>query len=88
MDPMRNPLPSRFRSVRNDSFSMFVSNLPEQISKAELEAMFWRAGRTVDIFIPVEKETKINKGFAFVRFAMNREAESCKLQAAWIRGQL
>lgn len=53
---------------------MFVSNLLT-ITKAELEAKFWRARRIVDIFIPVEKENRRRGGFTFVRFATRIEAE-------------
>lgn len=56
--------------------SQSLSNLPEQISKAELEAMVWRAGRIIDVFIPIDKRSTSNRGFAFVRFASLWEAEN------------
>lgn len=37
--------------------------------------MFWRAGRIIDVFIPVDQRCQRNRGFAFVRFATLREAE-------------
>lgn len=56
-------------------FSVYVSNLPKNISMVELEGMFFRAGRIVDIFIPVEKGSREGRGFAFGRFDTKREAE-------------
>lgn len=54
---------------------MFVSNLLKNISMVELEGMFFRAGRIVDIFIPVEKGSREGRGFAFGCFDKKREAE-------------
>lgn len=71
----REPLPVQIRKIREESFSVFVSNLPLQISEAELEAMFWRVGRILDVFIPTEKRSNSGKSFAFVRFATLGEAE-------------
>eukprot|EP00268_Persea_americana_P010845 TRINITY_DN14439_c0_g1_i14.p1 TRINITY_DN14439_c0_g1~~TRINITY_DN14439_c0_g1_i14.p1 ORF type:complete len:147 (+),score=27.06 TRINITY_DN14439_c0_g1_i14:267-707(+) len=71
----RHPLPVQIKRIRDESFSIFVSNLPQQISKTELETMFWRAGRIIDMFIPVDKRSNRNRGFAFVRFATFKEAE-------------
>lgn len=65
----REPLPLQIRKKRDETVSVSLSNLPEQISKAELEAMVWRAGRIIDVFIPIEKRSTSNRGFAFVRFA-------------------
>ena len=36
----RDPLPAQIGKLREETFSVFVSNLPKQISKVELEAMF------------------------------------------------
>ena len=40
-----------------------------------MEAMFCRAGRIVDVFIPVDKRNNKKRGFSFVRFQTFREAE-------------
>ena len=56
-------------------FSLFVSNLPTAISKTELEAMFCRAGKVVNSFIPVERATGKQRGFGFVEFRSEREAK-------------
>ena len=71
----KDPLPAQIRKIREESFSVFVSNLPQQISRAEIEAIFWREGRINDVFIPKDRRDNSNRGFAFVRFATLREAE-------------
>lgn len=70
----RAPLPWRIQRLREQSFSVFVSNLPQHFSNIELEAMFCRAGRIVHTF--VYQRRKMNRGFAFVRFATKRKAEN------------
>lgn len=55
---------------------MYVSNLPKEISKVELEAMFCRVGRIVDSFIPVDWTTRRKRGFGFVRFKFEKEASN------------
>ena len=71
----KDPLPAQIWKMREETFSIFISNLPQQISKAETEAIFWRAGRLIDVFIPKDKRNNSTRGFAFVRFATLREAE-------------
>ena len=71
----KDPLPLQIRRIREESFPIFVSNIPKQISKTELEATFWRAGRIIGVFIPVDKRSNSSRGFALIRFANLREAE-------------
>ena len=71
----RTPLPLQITRIREESSSIYVSNLPQEKTKNELEAMFCRAGRTVDVFIPVDKRNNKKRGFSFVRFQTFREAE-------------
>lgn len=68
-------LPLHLRRLRDKTFSVYVANLPKDISKAELEGLFFRAGKIADIFIPVEKGSRESRGFAFVHFDTKREAE-------------
>ena len=70
------PLPAQIRKMREKTYSVFVSNLPHQLSNAEVEAIFWRAGRIQDVFIPKDKRDNSNRGFAFVRFATLKKAET------------
>ena len=66
--------PDHISAICNEAFSLFVLNLPETISKLELEAMFCRAGRIVDSFIPIDRNTGKKRGFGFVRFKSEIEA--------------
>lgn len=68
------PLPTHLQELRERSFTLFASNLPEPTSKTELEAMFCRAGRIVDSFIPLDRNFGQLRGFAFVLFATKIEA--------------
>lgn len=61
--------------MQEKTISVYTSNLPKNISKAEIEGLFFRAGRIMDVFIPVEKGSREGKGFAFVRFGTKKEAE-------------
>lgn len=47
----------RILSLWQDSVPLFAANLPVEISRTELEAMFWRAGRIIDSFMPVDRST-------------------------------
>lgn len=67
--------PFHLQRLRERTFSVYASNLLKNISKAELEVLFFRAGRIVDIFIPVEEESREGRGFSFVRFDTKREVE-------------
>lgn len=58
-----------FLRIRETSFTVFVSNLPTKISGTEVKAMFYWAGRIVDVFFPRVWSTGDTRGFAFVRFA-------------------
>lgn len=69
------PLPKHVRWLKERSFSLFVSNLPQGINATKVKAMFWRAGRIVDVFLSRDQVSEKNCGFAFVRFATEAEAE-------------
>lgn len=71
----RSSLPCRIQKLKETSFSLFVSNIQEEMSKVEPEAMFCRAGKILDVFIPMEKHSRRKRGFAFVRFGTFHEAE-------------
>ena len=65
----RPPLLHRVCRKKEESILVFASNLPLQITITELQAMFHRAGRIVDNFIPLDRANGRIRGFAFVRFA-------------------
>ena len=75
----RGPLPWWLQRLREETFSVFVSKLPQHISRTEAEAIFCRAERVVD------QRSRNSRGFAFVRFETKREAENAVEQRSWGR---
>ena len=77
-DEERRNCPSRvqdrIQALRNGSILPFVSNLPDMILKTELQCMFCRAGKIADLFIPKDKTSGKNRGFALFRFRSEKEA--------------
>ncbi|XXG49566.1 hypothetical protein AAC387_Pa02g3720 [Persea americana] len=57
------------------TLSISISNISEQMTKVELQAMFCRAAKILDSFIPIKKRGGRKGGFAFVRFGSFQEAE-------------
>lgn len=72
--PGRNPDLAWRRRPPLSTFSLFVSNLPSAISKVELEAMFVRAVKVTDSFIPTDCSSGKQRGFDFIRLKTEREA--------------
>lgn len=66
--------PDRIAALHRNSVSLFISNLPNETSIAELESMFWHAGKIVDAYIPVDRKTGEKRGITFVRFKTTQEA--------------
>lgn len=69
----------RRRSVRDmvDKYEysrVFVGNIPFEITHEELTEAFGRYGIVVDVFIPINTETRRNKGFAFLEFDTHASA--------------
>lgn len=71
----RAPRPLQIQKIREQSYSIYVSNLQKHFSKAELEAMVWRVGRITDVFIPIDVRSNNNEGFVFVKFATLKKAK-------------
>jgi cold-inducible RNA-binding protein len=54
---------------------LFVGNLNYNTKKEELSELFGSAGQVVDVFIPTDRATGRSRGFAFVEFATEAEAD-------------
>ncbi|MCU0242559.1 MAG: hypothetical protein MUF51_09065 [Vicinamibacteria bacterium] len=54
---------------------MFVGNLNFKANREELTAIFAEAGPIIDIKIPMDRETNLPRGFAFVEFADTNAAQ-------------
>ena len=55
--------------------SLKVDNLTYRTSPETLRRVFEKYGRVGDVYIPRDRYTKESRGFAFVRFHDNRDAE-------------
>lgn len=53
---------------------VFVGNLNFNTTKAEVEALFAKAGSVKDVFLPTDRESGRPRGFAFVEFSSDEEA--------------
>lgn len=54
---------------------VFVGNLDFNTTRAEVEALFAQAGTIRDVFLPTDRATGRPRGFAFVEFETEEEAE-------------
>jgi len=59
---------------------LYVGNLPFETTEAELREMFEQHGPTVSVRVIMDRETGRSRGFAFVEFESDANAESA-LQA-------
>jgi RNA recognition motif-containing protein len=54
---------------------LFVGGIPYRATEAELEELFSQAGDVVSVFIPLDRETRRPRGFAFVEMTDDAAAE-------------
>lgn len=57
------------------SKKLFVGGIPFQTTDEELQQHFSQAGEVVSVFIPMDRETRRPRGFAFVEMADDAGAE-------------
>ena len=58
------------------SSKVFVGNLEFSTTKDQLETLFAEAGSVLDVFLPSDRATGRPRGFAFVEFATDEEAQA------------
>jgi RNA recognition motif-containing protein len=58
------------------SSKVFVGNLEFSTTKDQLEQLFAEAGSVVDVFLPSDRATGRPRGFAFVEYSSDEEAEA------------
>ena len=54
---------------------LFVGGIPFRATEEELRQLFSQAGEVVSVFIPLDRETRRPRGFAFVEMADDASAE-------------
>ena len=55
---------------------LFVGGLPWRMTNDELRDMFAEVGEVTDAFIPRDRETGRSRGFGFVEFANQEDAQA------------
>jgi len=53
---------------------LFVGNLAFDTTKEELEGLFREVGPLKDVFLPLDRETRRPRGFAFIEFENDEDA--------------
>ncbi|RWR93682.1 type I inositol polyphosphate 5-phosphatase 2 isoform X1 [Cinnamomum micranthum f. kanehirae] len=66
----------RLEFIRKTTYTVEVSNLPENAIKMEFKAIFWRAGKILDTFLPKDHRTGSCTGIGFLRFGKLFEAHA------------
>jgi RNA recognition motif-containing protein len=54
---------------------LFIGNLPHDVTEAELRAHFAAVGPLVSLALPTDRDTGRPRGFAFVEFSAQADAE-------------
>lgn len=54
---------------------LYVGNLPYSASEEDIKAHFSKAGNVTSVALIIDRETKRPKGFGFVEFSSNEEAQ-------------
>lgn len=57
------------------SSKVFVGNLNFNTTKEEVQSLFGQIGELKDVFLPVDRESGRKRGFAFVEFASDEDAQ-------------
>lgn len=62
-------------SKRDDSATLRVTNLSEDVTENDIYDLFHRFGQIARVYLARDRETGVCKGFAFVSFADRADAE-------------
>lgn len=59
----------------SDTYSLLVLNITFQTKPQDLKPLFEKYGKVVDCYIPRDRNSGVSRGFAFVRYKRQDEAE-------------
>ena len=82
-EPLREPTPEPTippTTLIGDTGRLFIRNLPYTTDPSALETLFSKYGPLTELHIPIYKDTKLQKGFAFVQFMMPEHAVTAYAQ--------
>ncbi len=68
--------PRDYERSRTISSKVFVGNLAFQSTKEELQELLSAAGTIRDVYLPSDRATGRPRGFAFVEFTTDQEAQA------------
>ena len=68
---------------------VFVGNVNPQTTREELHRLFSKVGRVQEIHLPLDRDTGRQRGFAFIDYSTDAEAEQAleKLDSALLGGR-
>lgn len=69
-------IPPGIHIDQEEEKKVYVSNLPYQVSEADILELFKRFGEVVKIYLPKDLFTSSNRGFGFVEFSSAESAKS------------
>jgi nucleolin len=69
---------------------LFIRNISNMVNEEELTRLFQQAGDVTAVKIPMDRETGMSRGFAFVEMASTEEAQSAinQLDGSTVYGQI
>ncbi len=62
-------------SILEDKKKLYVGNLPYRVTSDELRSLFAEFGEIVDAIVIIDRGSGRSKGFGFVEFAKEEEAQ-------------
>lgn len=62
--------------TRDDTNTLRVTNLSEDVTEDDLRELFSRAGHVARIYLAKDRQSGLSRGFAFINFNTRREAEA------------
>lgn len=65
---------------KTQKWKLIIRNIPFKVKDNDIKEKFAAAGFVWDVFIPLNPETRLSKGFAFVKFTCKNDAENAILK--------
>ena len=66
---------ARRERVRYMANRLYVGNLPYSVGEEDLRSLFGQVGTVEEVHLPIDRQTGRPRGFAFVQFASDEQAQ-------------